>query len=700
MRKSLVLALGLLSMLLGGVTTGSGPARAEPTGTIISGTNPATGLPVNEPAWWNTGTNGAWNAKAARYNNATNRIAFEANDLSIRGRAYFRWDVPGGTDGTRQSIDPYKEPGETWNLSNYVTVSGPPLAGKTPEADEHTSVVFIANADGTSPVCLGCSDVVPSASVKVVNISPSTNSGMGTVTELTGTAGTIYANQNKDMPVWHPDGKWLFMTIEMKQHGGIHSMGNGEVGTFTDIWAVYADQSDATWFGKLWVRLTDYASTWDHANSAYDFFDNVAMMPYYTAETKCDGGANLQYADYAKQMPYGHFHCSAPGEPPVTSGVMRPVVAPLALANGNVRMAWGRRVGLSIPAQYPNPDCSVINKGLPGGGVQLLGAAEADLREDFNLSGWPTAATYDPPAIVNDKGPWGPTKADKDGVGGAGGTTPTWKGKQYNVGTNDSPLLGHWYEAWDFSYDVATEYLSFASDIMLTQRPGIPSGDKPEDDDPLVAGNWPGSNRDGGTSFPFMDVVQIKVTDPNHATAGLASLTDYNSSTNAENQYDYPRNDTRYLGTLTKHKDWGYWEEPAVYVYDHATGKTWLAFGSAAGVKPSPGLETTPGLYDMLRHNETLGLELWMKDLTAGLAYNNEEITNANNNTATGNSGSCPPAPMVAEAFLYPTDFRTDPSVAANRTIYLTQVPAGAGGGANPSGYVLTMPLSTALAET
>ena len=105
-----------------------------------------------------------------------------------------------------------------------------------------------------SPRCIGCADMVDGLDgVRIFQAELSDADRPNAPLRKTGF--TVYANQNKDLAAWYPDGQWLFAGVEMPRHALKHDLGNSEVGMFNDLWAISAD-------GKIWVQLTDFAGTW------------------------------------------------------------------------------------------------------------------------------------------------------------------------------------------------------------------------------------------------------------------------------------------------------------------------------------------------------------------------------------------------------------------------------------------------------
>ncbi len=401
----------------------AGPAAAEdlPT-TVIVGMD-SSGHPIHppkdEPAdSWTPAR--PWNGKAARYNDATQRLAFDSFDGNRLVGSQPRWALDHG-DSSRKSANPY---------SAIVTTAA--TAANDPGARKKSKMVYITLPDGSDGVCLGCKTLVDGVDGVVIASAPSAN---GTPRFRRETGAKIYDVQNKDNVSWYPNGDWLTVAVELPVHAGTHNVATGGIGSFTDIWAIYVKPDDPS-FGKIWVQLTDWARNWRESG----FYDNVAMIPYDASEKLCPAGT--QYAHNPTEVPFAYYHCSGTGAPPPISGVMRPTISHSLLPDGNAFIAWGSRVGVNA-------------KPLISGGPILLSTAEIKL-----ASAGIKGVNVKLPTFVNVKGPFGPTRAHPDGV-------DTYKGKLY-PGKLDA--VGQLYEAWDVSAD--NRRVLIAGDVFLSGNPG------------------------------------------------------------------------------------------------------------------------------------------------------------------------------------------------------------------------------------
>jgi hypothetical protein len=559
------------------------PATAAPPGLgsdIVIGTD-AQGHPVNPPvnapaSTWTEAN--PWNGKAARFNDATARLAFEA----------VREDIVGGDSATppapaaasaRRSANP---------LSAMVfdaRTAADPVA--SPIARKRTASIYVSGPDGRGAVCLACSALQDGVDGVVLVRAPS--AGGRAFERLAGAR--IYAVQNKDNPTWHPSGDWLFAAVEMPRHAGPHLYATGEAGLFTDIYAVYVRPRDPR-FGKIWVQLTDWRSTWG------PLADDLAPMPLDASEPACPTGD--QYSRRPGDIPFAYFSCSAQGRPPPTSGVMRPTTSARTLANGDTPIAWGARVGVN-------------SKPLLLAGVLFQGTAVVRL-EDSHIAGLPPL-----PSLEAISGPLAPTQVQPDG-------RTTYLGRQ---AATPIGLVGQWYEPWSMSDDGLNVY--YATDAFLSGHPG-PA--KPTTDSVL-----------------FMDVAERPLDG-----RSVRDLTAYDPA----GGYGYVPS-----ASPAPERDWGYWEEPAVFVAWR--GRRYLAFASNAGMPK----------FDLSHFNKTFGLDPWLRELdldrTRQIAWSND------------------PASAASSRIFYPTGYS-----ASSGRLYLSDVPAGFGGD-NPPSNIRVMDLGAAL---
>jgi hypothetical protein len=264
---------------------GSDPTN-PPTPAILIGTD-AQGA-HNPPRDWPAAA-GDWNGKGARYHPATQTLVYETYRDDIRGGS--KVDL---VNITAPSVHEY-----------YVA------GRKTGTSDESgTTVLYIANADGSAPVCLGCTDVVDGQNgVAIYKVAPSTSATPNALVRQTGAI--VYANQNKDLATWYPDGRWIIAGVEMPRHALKHAYGNSEVGMFNDLWAISRD-------GRTWVQLTDFVPTWT-------YMDSVAVVPYGCGDTLA--GHCPAQCQYGSVAPYEIYSCSASGQAPPASGTMRPTMS-------------------------------------------------------------------------------------------------------------------------------------------------------------------------------------------------------------------------------------------------------------------------------------------------------------------------------------------------------------------------------------
>lgn len=344
--------------------------------SLLIGTDTA-GRSHNQPAEWPPEA-GTWNAKTAVYSRAANAIAFYS----------FRNDITGG------SIRPGPGAIRAKNVPQYFQAG--PATG--PFDRSGTAEIYLARPDGTNARCMTCRDLADGENgVTLYQVLPSSTSTPNALVRQTGAA--IYANQNKDLATWFPDGKWLIVAVEMPRHALTHDLGVSEKGQYNDLWAMSID-------GKTWVQLTDFASTWSLS-------DPVAVTPYACSDNaNCASGC--QYVG-AVTAPFDAYWCSARNDPPPASGTMRPRMSNAFSGTlpGSARLLWGEYLGTNISYALA--------------GVLQLAAADVVINEGA-------------PALVNYTRNITPTPA-------APSATSVWS----NPGGNT--MVGTFYEAWPLTPD-------------------------------------------------------------------------------------------------------------------------------------------------------------------------------------------------------------------------------------------------------
>lgn len=391
----------ILGTVLSGCGGGSSDNQPSPTGPvagepfIISGTQ-ADSTSVNAPADWPTEA-GDWNAKAARYHAATHKIIFET----------FREDIVGGSVAAGPDVS-------ATGITEYYLAG--PATGQLEQSG--TTVLYLANADGSEPSCLGCQGVTDGVNgVEIYKALPS--SGATPNAMVRQSAMTVYANQNKDLATFHPNGEWVIATVEMPHHAGTHHIGNGEVGIFNDLWAISVD-------GRQWVQLTDFAGSWE-ANLR----DPIAMTPFACVDSpNCPSGC--QYIG-ATTAPFDAYSCSSSGLSPPGSGAMRPTLSHglTGSAPQSAQLLWGERVGLLPTYTW--------------GGTLQLSQADVVLQGDL-------------PALVSYQRNLTPTS-----------TNPAGQGLWSNPGGN--AVVGAGYEPWSFSEDDSR--VAIATDVFLSSSTNV-----------------------------------------------------------------------------------------------------------------------------------------------------------------------------------------------------------------------------------
>lgn len=395
-RSSLIACALLLSAAMSACARG--PVYSSPQNPasvrIVVGVD-AAGKAHHRPADWPASA-GKWNGKGARFHPEGQKLVFETYRNDIRG---------GSIVAPRGAI---KLPGV-----NRYFVAGP----NTGTADvEGTTVLYIANSDGSNPYCIGCTDARDGADgVRIYRATPSTTETAAALVRRPNAV--IHANQNKDLAAWHPDGKWIIAAVEMPRHALTHHVGNSEIGMFNDLWAISVD-------GKTWVQLTDFAASWSHV-------DAVATMPAQCAD-KPNCPLGCQYSTSENRHPFSAYACSDAKKPPPSLGAMRPTVGNRVHKSRRVRVSWAERVGINPRYTWAGP-------------LQL---AVADLVLVNNL-----------PVLINYQRNLTPTPRHPDGRG-------LWRNP-----TGRGPI-GAGYESWTFSPDDAC--LGVATDVFLsTSNPSV-----------------------------------------------------------------------------------------------------------------------------------------------------------------------------------------------------------------------------------
>jgi len=502
----------------------------------------------NQPEDWPADA-GIWNGKGARYNPRTRQLVFEV----------FRKDIVGGS---------------IWPAAGRIRATGITrvfIAGPETGSEDRcgTTVLYISDRDGRNARGIGCSDVCDGkAGCSIHLVKPSSTAEPNAPARLKGT--TVYANQNKDLAAWHPNGKWVFAAVEMPRHALTHDVGNGEIGMFNNLWAISSN-------GRIWVQLTHFEKTWR-------LYDPVAMTPYASLDIRnCPGGP--QYANRTNRHPYCAYFASARGEPPPAAGIMRATVGNLE-RGGRTPIVWAERVGLHPKYTW--------------GGVLQLATAEIVFREGL-------------PALTNYRRNLTPTPEHPGGTG-------LWSNPR------GKKVIGAGYEPWAFSRDDAR--ILFASDACLP----FSGGDHRKSISP-----W---------SQAFTDVVSWRWKNRQAL---------WNVTARHPRRYAYRPN-----GGPRATREYGHWEEPAVYLLSERRAGC-VAFASSANLLPP---------WDPMKHRATFGLDVWLT---------RREVDSPARRLTFFNRHGGP------RKLAYPTacDPRDD-------TLFVTVVPGGRGG-ANPPGTIYAL---------
>jgi hypothetical protein len=379
------------------------PEAFEPV--TIAGTNEA-GDPINQPSDWPPEA-GEWNAKGASLHVPSGALLFESYREDIRAGSIAD-DAIGAT------------------LSEKIYYQAGPETGTLHEYGTH--VIYVARSNGADPRCIGCVDAVDGVDgVAIYRVRPSNSGSSNAVERRTGRV--VYANQHKDLGIWHPSGQWILVPIEMPRHPDRHAIANGEQGFFNDLWAVSTD-------GKTWVQLTDYASTWTLS-------DPIARMPFSCQDlrncpsSRWDGSSVRCQYEGEVRYPFSRYHCSPIGSPPPAVGLLRPRISHHLSGSlaGSALVVMSERVGTD-----------------PGGNAWggITQIAVADLMMDGGI-----------PRLVNYRNNLTPTVA-----------VPGGEGLWANPGGSSAVPAG--YETFNFA--PGDDEIALATDAFLVdvlQRNGI-----------------------------------------------------------------------------------------------------------------------------------------------------------------------------------------------------------------------------------
>jgi hypothetical protein len=346
-----------------------------------------TGKSHNTPEDWPAGA-GRWNGKGARYNPKTQKLVFET----------FRVDIVGG------SIMPESGTIKATGVKEFF-LAGPRTGTENPDG---TTILYVSDKNGENARAIGANALKDGEDGVTIYLAEPSATGLP-YAPVRQKGSTIYANQNKDLAAWHPNGEWIFAAVEMPHHALSHDVGNGEIGMFNNLWAISVD-------GKTWVQLTHFENTWK-------YYDKVAMMPYAAADTR-NSPIGVQYASRKHEHPYVAYSASARNQAPPASGIMRPTTGNNE-RQGKTPIVWAERVGLSPKYSW--------------GGVLQLSTAEIVFKNGL-------------PTLINYRRNLTPTPQHPDGEG-------LWS----NPGGDT--IIGAGYEPWAFSRD--DKEILFASDAYL-----------------------------------------------------------------------------------------------------------------------------------------------------------------------------------------------------------------------------------------
>ncbi len=442
----------------GGATGDGGGGAAAPDAflTLLVGTDGA-GKAHNPPAGWDAARMGAWNGKNAAYDPATRRIAFHVQRSDIVG-ASVALGSPAATPGVTEAF------------------TAGPGASLDPSS---TTELYLADADGSDPRCLGCEDVVDGdGDVRIYRVLPSQTGAAGSVERQKGAK--IFANRSKQLPTFYPGGAWIIVGIEMARHAGTHAKAGAETAFFDDLWAVSAD-------GATWVELTDFASTWSRSDAGGALPISCAL-----GVSLCPGGC--QYAaGAAVTAPFDIYWCSDAGAPPPASGAVRPTLSH-ELHDGAAYLTWGEQVGQSGSYTW--------------GASWQLATAHVVMTE-----GSPSV-----PALVDYHRNLTPTPAHPDSTDGSASHRPLWSnpGGDANIGAG--------YEPWSFRADDLA--INLATDAFFsTSSPSVTHACAPWSEVFVDATSWPFLS----LGEPFVDYTEYSAKTYPYEDNGAATapLEDY-----------------------------------------------------------------------------------------------------------------------------------------------------------------------------
>jgi hypothetical protein len=272
--------------------------NAQPVGRpiLVAGRNGED--PGHPPVDWNETTMGPWNATEPSYNPATGRLLYQSSRGDLAAKSYA---LTGACSG-----------------AGLEYFSAGPVQGIQVCESSPATVIYVDGPNGGQAFCIGCEDVIDDGSPtsRFFVYKNGTRAAPGTHGP--------YAVQSKQIPTWHPSGRWIAVSVEMPAHIGSSASAGGETGYYNDLWAVSDD-------GRTWVQLTDFAATWP-----VEFrLGAAALTPYRCNQSACSAGC--QYVKPGFEHPYDSYWCSAAGQPPPAGSTISP--------DGYTPVVWGEQVG-------------------------------------------------------------------------------------------------------------------------------------------------------------------------------------------------------------------------------------------------------------------------------------------------------------------------------------------------------------------